>query len=189
MGKQNRNKKRGRSALGPTPLLCGPLQFFPHPPARHFQKPRLGRFQRQVGPPTRQAASTSPCSARVVTPRCASGTLARPVILQDPRARLLVRRHVGPLVDGSSSPLQQKSLLSSIYSRSGRIFYRSRGFSVAIDRTLPALFSVLYNLRARPNTSSHRGMGESATTEYSCGCRCQCLSRATVALPPMTGTS
>jgi hypothetical protein len=67
-----------------------------------------------------------------------------------------------------------------------------RGFSVAIDRTLPALFSVLYNLRARPNTSSHRGMGESATAEYSCGCHCQCLSRATVALPPMTsltGTS
>jgi hypothetical protein len=118
--------------------------------------------------------------------------LARPVILQDPRARLLVRRHVGPLVNGSSSPLQQKSLLSSIYSRSGRIFYRSRGFSVAIDQTLPALFSVLYNLRAHPNTSSHRGMGESATAEYSFGCRCQCLSRATVALPPMTsltGTS
>jgi hypothetical protein len=47
---RKKRKDKGRSALGPTPLLCGPLHFFPHPPTRHFQKPRLGRFQRQGGP-------------------------------------------------------------------------------------------------------------------------------------------
>src|SRR5688572_26334104 len=100
MGKQNRNKKRGRSALGPTPLLCGPLQFFfPHPPARHFQKPRLGRFQRQVGPPQR---ALTPPLAVVWVPRPASLghllTRARTRYSQpEPRKSRVLRNRTNPV--------------------------------------------------------------------------------------------
>jgi hypothetical protein len=48
---------------------------------------------------------------------------------------------------------------SSISDHCGRILCRSRGFSVAINRTLPALFSVLYNPRASPNSLSHAWAG------------------------------
>ena len=48
---------------------------------------------------------------------------------------------------------------SSISDHCGRILCRSRGFSVAINRTLPALFSVLYNPRASPNSLSHGWAG------------------------------
>jgi hypothetical protein len=48
---------------------------------------------------------------------------------------------------------------SSISDHCGRILCRSRGFPVAIDRTLPALFSMLYNPRASPNRLSHGWAG------------------------------
>ena len=48
---------------------------------------------------------------------------------------------------------------SSISDHCGRILCRSRGFSVAINRTLPALFSVLYNPRASHNSLSHGWAG------------------------------
>jgi hypothetical protein len=44
MGKQNRNKKRGRSALGPTPLLCGPLHFFSTPACPPLPETAAGPF-------------------------------------------------------------------------------------------------------------------------------------------------
>jgi hypothetical protein len=70
-------------------------------------------------------------------------------------------RHVGFImsVEILASTIEPANNPSSISDHCRRILCRSRGFSVAIDRNLPALFSVLHNPRASPNSLSHGWAG------------------------------
>jgi hypothetical protein len=161
MGKQNRNKKGEDLRLGQLHSFAAHFIFFPHPPARHFQKPRLGRFQCQVSPPTRQAASTSPCTVRVVTPRCVSGMLARPFILQDPRAPISSPT-CGPHCPGSSPSFGSGRSPNPTNSRDRRAtcwFLAGPLRSPGIKLSLPSTNSVKPHQKGEPpreDTVEHR---------------------------------